>query len=443
MRCSVSRSSLSGVIRCPASKSYTHRAVFMAALASGPCTVTNALRSADTDATIAACRSLGARIGDEGSTLLFEPSHLRSGEIDAANSGTTIRIASAVSALAEGTSMLTGDESLRRRPMQPLLEALEGLGARCSSNGGKPPVSVTGRISGRRARIHGNVSSQFISALLIAAPLTRGGMDISVEGELVSQPYLEATISAMERFGVTVRMITPYREYSVPPQAYRSTSFAIPADASSLALLLSAATLVGPDMNIRADLGSLPQRLVPRKPGRLPPMNIGADLGSLPQGDTDFFGMLNDLGARVRATGGSISVNSPDELGGGTFNLTNTPDLLPPLAILAARCTAPLRITGVGHARLKETDRIAVLAEELTKVGIRAEEGPDSLLLERRGDLAGAHLDPRGDHRLFMALCILAMAVGGCTVEDPDSAAVSYPAFLDDMRELGARIDSA
>ncbi len=415
MKCVIERSRLSGEICCPASKSYTHRAIFLASLADGPSTIANVLASADTDATVAACRSLGAEIEQDGDALRVTPRGLRPADIDAANSGTTIRIASAVSALAEGTSTLTGDESLRRRPMQPLLDALGTMGARCSSREGRPPVTVTGRIAGGHIDIPGNISSQFISALMISAPMTRSGVTISIQGDLVSKPYLEATISAMRRFGVVVHTVIPFRRYAVAPQAYRPASFTVPSDSSSLALLLAAAVLAGEKMKIRVAFGDLPQ------------------------GDESFIDILEVLGIRVDVGEDVISVDAPGVLAGGRFDLGNTPDLLPPLAILSARCSAPLEIVNVGHARFKETDRIAVLASQLAKAGIGAVQGQDSLTLTP-GALGGAHLDPHSDHRLFMAFCILAMAIGDCTVEDPESVRISYPSFIEDVRGLGAKL---
>ncbi len=414
--CTIEQSRLSGEIACPPSKSYTHRAVFLASLADGPSTVENALLSADTQATIAACRKMGSTIMCDGDTLKVEPGKLRPAYIDAANSGTTLRMAAAVSALAEGTSQLTGDSSLQKRPMQPLLDALSDLGAACSSRDGRPPVSVSGKLAGGSVVMPGDVSSQFASALLMAAPLTKAGVELSISGNLVSKPYLDATIHSMRRFGAKVSVLEPFARYRVEPQQYRSARFAVPSDASGLALLLSASVLAGSNVRIRADLGDLPQ------------------------GDLRFMDILERLGAPITPSGGIMSADGPDKLGGGSFDLRDAPDLLPPLAILSAKASEPLEIYNIGHARVKETDRIAVIAGELAKVGIPVQENRDSLTLGPACKLSGAHLLPHGDHRLFMAFCILGMLVGNCTVDDPESARVSYPGFVDDMIRLGARI---
>ena len=418
MRCRVARSRLSGDVACPASKSYTHRAIFLASLADGPSSITGALRSDDTDATIAACRGLGASILHEDGRMVVRPGRLRPANVDAANSGTTIRIASALAALADGTSTLTGDASLRRRPMQPLLDALLGMGARCESENGCPPVRVTGRISGGRVSVPGDVSSQFVSAIMMAAPLTAKGVSLDIRGDLVSKPYLEATVSSMRRFGVSVRTVMPFSRYVIAPQPYRPAEFAVPSDSSSLALLLAAAVLAGDGVR------------------------IGVTLGDLPQGDESFMDMLEVMGVRVDVGEDHVTVDPPERLPGGVFDLRNTPDLLPPLAVLAARCSGPLDLRNVGHARLKETDRIDAIATELAKVGIRADQSRSGVVLHPPDGLVGAHLEPRGDHRLFMAFCVLGMAIGDCTVGDCDSVGVSYPGFIEDMRGLGAEIET-
>ena len=242
MSCKVEKSKIYGSLVCPPNKSYTHRAIFLASLAGKSSKVENVLFSADTLVTMEACKNLGAQIQKEESSILvtipigegeFVP------EINAENSGTTIRIASAIASLFDHATTLTGDDSLQKRPMQPLLDALESIGAKCSSTDGKPPIKVQGKILGGEVTIPGNFSSQFISALLICAPLTEKGLNIVIEGNLVSKPYLDATIASMRKFGVSVQTLIPYKRYNISPQIYKSASFTVPIDFSSLALLLS------------------------------------------------------------------------------------------------------------------------------------------------------------------------------------------------------------
>src|SRR5574341_720511 len=221
MKCKIEKVKLSGTIACPPNKSYTHRAIFLSTLAKGKSQLDNVLLSRDTIATIDACKKFGAQIKTDGASVTIEsageikPSSL---EIDASNSGTTIRIAAAIASLIENKITLTGDSSLKKRPMQLLLDALEHLGASCTSTDGKPPITVKGKIAGGEVSIPGSVSSQFITALMIAAPRTEKGITLNIEGELVSKPYLEATIATMKKFGADVQVITPYKKYKIPRQ---------------------------------------------------------------------------------------------------------------------------------------------------------------------------------------------------------------------------------
>ena len=169
-------------------------------------------------------------------------------------------------------------------------------------------------------------------------------------------------------------------------------------------------------------------------------VTITGSMGGLPQGDEAFVGILEELGAKVAVGADSISVESPAELKGGSFDLGNTPDLLPPLAVLSLKSSGQIEITNAGHARLKETDRIAAIAREIPKLGVSARESADGVVLRRDGPLRGADLDSQNDHRLFMAFCMAGMFVGDCTVTDPGSVAVSYPDFVSEMNRMGAQI---
>ena len=419
MKCKVTKSKISGQITCPPNKSYSHRAIFLASVAGKDSKVNNVLLSADTKATIEACKKFGAEIEIENSSIIVKnPIDLGTNvpEIDADNSGTTIRIASGIASLYSEEIILTGDSSLQKRPMQPLLDALSSIGAQCSSTDGKPPIKIKGKISGGNVSIPGNFSSQFISALLICAPLTKNGINLNIEGNLVSKPYLDATIATMRKFGVSVQTLIPYKKYNITPQIYKNTSFTVPIDFSSLALLLSAAVLNGEEIIIKGNLGNLPQ------------------------GDEVFIDILEQLGVTVVISEEEIKVKSPKKLSGGRFDLSNSPDLLPPLAILALNSSSPIEVINVKHARLKETDRIAIISRELVKLGIKVEEKEDGLILESSNNLRGAELISENDHRLFMAFCIAGMYVGDCTVSDPDSVRVSYPNFIEEMTRMGAKI---
>ena len=419
MSCKVEKSKLSGNLVCPPNKSYTHRAIFLASLAGNNSKVDNVLFSDDTRATINACKNFGAKIEKENSSIIVTQS-IGNGkfvpEINAENSGTTIRIAAGIASLFSEKTTLTGDSSLQKRPMQPLLDALESMGAKCSSTEGKPPITITGKIRGGNVSIPGSFSSQFISALFISAPLTKNGIQLVIEGDLVSKPYLDATISTMRYFGVKVQTLIPYKRYNIEPQIYKSSVFTVPIDFSSLALLLSAAVLCGEKLEIHGSIGNLPH------------------------GDEVFIDILEQMGVKVTIEDDKLFIQSPEKLKGGKFDLSNSPDLLPPLAILSLKTSRPIEIVNVKHARLKETDRIAIIAREISKLGVVVEEKEDGLILNFSNNLKGGCLNSENDHRLFMAFCIAGMYVGDCTVTDPESVKVSYPNFVEEMNKIGAKI---
>ena len=420
MNCKVEKSKIKGEVNCPSNKSYTHRGIFLASLAGNNSKVENALLSADTKATIEACEKFGAVIEVNDSDIIVKKS-IKIGtnvpEINTENSGTTIRIAVGIASLFSEEITLTGDASLQKRPMQPLLDALSSIGAKCSSTNGNPPIKIKGSIVGGDISIPGNLSSQFISSLLISAPLTKNGINLTIEGDLVSKPYLDATIATMKKFGVSVKTLIPYKKYNITPQIYKNTIFSVPIDFSSLALLLSFTVLNGENVVIKGSMGNLPQ------------------------GDEAFIEFLEQLGVSVTINDNEIKIKSPKKLKGGKFDLRNSPDLLPPLAILSLISSKPIEIVNVKHARLKETDRIAILARELPKIGIKVDEKEDGLILESSDSLTGAKLDSENDHRLFMAFCIAGTYIGNCIVTDSKSVEVSYPNFIEEMNRLGAKIE--
>ena len=420
MNCKIEKSKIKGIIDCPSNKSYTHRGIFLASLAGNNSKVENALLSADTKATIEACKKFGAIIEVNNSSIIVKESiktDIKVPEIDTGNSGTTIRIAIGIASLFSEEITLTGDDSIQKRPMKPLLDALSSIGAKCSSIDGKPPVKIKGSVTGGDVRIPGNLSSQFITSLLITAPLTKNGINLTIEGDLVSKPYLDATITTMRKFGVSVQTLIPYKKYNISPQIYKNTTFNVPIDFSSLALLLAFTVLNGENVTIKGSIGNLPQ------------------------GDEAFIDFLKQLGVSIIINENEIKIKSPEKLKGGVFDLRNSPDLLPPLAILSLISSNPIEIVNVKHARLKETDRIAILARELPKIGINVEEKEDGLILESSGSLTGAKLDSENDHRLFMTFCIAGTYIGNCIVTDPKSVEVSYPNFIEEMNRLGAKIE--
>ena len=420
MNCKIEKSTLNGQIICPSNKSYTHRAIFLAALSDGKSIVKKILRSNDTIATINACRGFGVEVEELENNVTINNTinqSVQSSIINAENSGTTIRIAIAIAALSGGNTTLTGDESLRKRPMQPILDALQTMGVKTESDDGKPPIHVNGKIQGKEISINGDISSQFISALLIIAPRLPEGLIINVEGDLVSKPYVDLTIAIMKKFGVEVKIEEKYKKYVVVHQIYKSTTFSIPSDFSNLALLLSANVLLGDGLNIEISLEDMPQ------------------------GDEAIVDILEKLGVNVTLEEDIITTKSPISLNGGRFDLSDTPDLLPAIAILALKSEKPIEIFNVKHARYKETDRIAIISRELKKLGLDVEEKDDGMILKKSLELHPAELNSENDHRLFMAFSIAGMFVGECTVSDPDAVKVSYPEFISDLVNTGAKIN--
>ena len=419
MTCKIEKSQLNGEIVCPSSKSYTHRAIFLAALSDGKSIVKEALYSADTRATIDACKTFGVDVHESGDIISIDNSINLEGEggiIDVVNSGTTIRIATAIAAISPNKTILSGDSSIKKRPMKPLLDSLESLGAKCISDDGKPPITVSGTIKGGEVKIMGDVSSQFVSALLIIAPRLQNGLELNIEGNIVSKPYIDSTIASMEKFGVEVETIEKYKKYKIEHQTYKPTEFSVPSDFSNLALLLSATVLIGNDVSIKISMGDLPQ------------------------GDELFIDILEKMGVIVTLQNNIISLKTPAKLDGGKFDLCNTPDLLPPLAILVLKSQNPIWIYNVAHARFKETDRIKIIAREIKKIGVRVEEKDDGIILYPPENIISAQLNSENDHRLFMAFCICGMYIGGCEVTNPESVEVSYPNFISDLTKIGGNI---
>jgi 3-phosphoshikimate 1-carboxyvinyltransferase len=424
----VRKSKIRGSLRCPSSKSYTHRAIAIASLAERQSTIKNALLARDTLATLVGCQALGAVIKHEGTTVHVNGRYTfdtPENVINAENSGTTIRIMAAMSALVGGGyTVLTGDVSLRKRPMQPILDALTQLGVEAYSTkgNGSPPIVVKGGgIKGGTTVIDGSISSQFISGLLIVGIYADSEIVIRIKGNLVSKPYVSATLALMKHFGVSVDYSSDMLEYEIKCAKYRAAKFGVPSDFSSAAMLLAAGALVGEKLKLKG-------------------LNF-----ALPQGDSQIVEILKQMGCSVKVdkAKGEVLVQGADELEGGDFNLGDTPDLLPVVSILALKAKTPVTIRGVAHARVKETDRVANIAQELVKFGVRIKEFQDGLRIIAAKPLKNASLEAYNDHRLFMAFTIASMLTEKSVVAGAESVDVSYPNFVSDMKDLGARISPA
>ena len=436
MNATVRHSVLAGTARAPPSKSYTHRAVLAAGY--GPATgtrIVDPLASADTRATARAVEAFGGAVEEDDGA--FDVSGfdgcpaVPDDVIDCANSGTTMRLVTAAAALADGITVLTGDDSLRSRPQGPLLDAIAGLGGRGESTrgNGRAPLVIGGPIDGGGVSIPGDVSSQFVTALLMAGAVTEAGIEVELETALKSAPYVEITREVMGAFGVETEALdgddgetgTGFR---VPGgQAYRAADdeYAVPGDFSSMSYLLAAGALAAEEGEAVLVRGAHPSA----------------------QGDAAIVDVLERMGATIdwyRETG-EIAVRK-SRLSGVAVDVGDTPDLLPTIAALGAAADGTTRIENAEHVRYKETDRVSAMAEELAKMGAVVEEEPDALVVHGgESELSGATVDGRADHRVIMSLAVAGLvAEGETTVRGAEHVDVSFPGFFDVLYDLGADV---
>ena len=433
MKAIVQKSKLKGEIIAPPSKSYTHRAIAIASLA-GKSDIFYPLISEDTRATINAAKCLGALIEHEAGSNKIAIEGVDGAPdtpedvINAENSGTTLRFFTAISALCDGATVLTGDASLRTRPNTPLLKSLNDLGSEAFSTkgDGTPPIVVKGKLKGGEAVMDASISSQFISALLISCPLIEKDSCIRANN-LASVPYMQMTLEVLEQAGVEIPISrlesdTGENDYVFDVEggkSYELRKFTVPGDFSSSSYLLAAAALTGSEITV----------------GNLFPSA---------QGDSRIVELLDDMGADISwaKEKGLVTVKGVkgDGLRGVKVNMRANPDLVPTIAVLAAVADGTTEITDVAHLRYKETDRLRLVTEELRKLDARIEEKEDGLRIEGK-ELKAAKVHSHGDHRLAMALTLAALCTRGETViADADCAKVSYPTFFDDMCSLGADI---
>jgi 3-phosphoshikimate 1-carboxyvinyltransferase len=419
----VKPSKLAGEVVAPPSKSYTHRAFAVGLLAKGESRITDPLIGLDTKATIDAAEIFGAKISNIRETWAVHGTggnlKPKTDLIDAQNSGTTIRIMSAIAALSRKPIRLTGDESIKTRPMGPLIEALVKLGAKgkCEGPNGRPPVVVGGGLVGGDIEITGAVSSQFISALLIACPYAREDVTLSVAEEPRSKPYIEITLEVLDAVGAKIKRNKSLTDFKIDGrQVFSPLELRIPGDFSSAAFVLGAAALTESTV-------------------RVSNLNVrGA------QGDRRIVELLREFGADVKVRGETVEVTGAG-LTGIEADCSDNPDLVPILSVLGAVADGRTRLTNIHHLRFKETDRLRALATELRKLGANVEELPDEIRLNGVKQLKGAKLQSYGDHRMAMALGVAGLVAKGETVVDgAESIPVSYPSFVEDMRKLGAQL---
>jgi 3-phosphoshikimate 1-carboxyvinyltransferase len=418
------KSRVKGSVLIPASKSHTIRAVALAALAEGQSFVRNPLASGDTDAAILCYGAYGAKIDTTDPKVwkvtgiggrIVPPQQM----IDVLNSGTTLRIAMGSASLAAPgkTTTFTGDEQIQSRPVAPLMKALENLGAKCTSlkNNGMAPVQVSGQIHGGFTTLEAK-TSQYLTSLLICTPMAAKDTDIEVT--LLNEPgYAQMTLDWLDKQGIVYQNEGLRRFHIKGGQRYKAFDLPVPADFSSATFFLCAAAIFGDGVTLE-----------------------GLDFSDS-QPDKAVVDYLKAMGAKITSGPNGITVhNAP--LKGIEIDMNGTPDALPAMAVTAAYAEGTTRLVNVPQARMKETDRIRCMAEELTKLGAKVEELPDGLVVHH-SKLKPARLDSRADHRLVMALAIAAMGMAEpCTIDRAEAMSVTFPEFVSLMRSLGANMET-
>jgi 3-phosphoshikimate 1-carboxyvinyltransferase len=412
------KSSLSGDILIPASKSHTIRAVAIATMAKGRSVLHNPLKSADTYSAMRAGQEFGAEIKEEETVWIVDGIGGKISPaarfIDVANSGTTLRIFTALAALANHPLSFDGDSSIRKRPMTPILSALRRLGAISEPQNDKCPVTITGPIHGGITRVDG-ISSQFLTSLLIATPLVEGDTEIIVEN-LHEKPYIEITLDWLRSQNIKFEQkgLDWFRVKG--NQHYTAFDRRIPADFSSATFALCAAAVTRSEIVIK-----------------------GLDFSDH-QGDKMVFDYLKAMGMKMNQEKNGIRVKG-EELTGIEIDMNATPDALPAMAVAGCFAKGKTKLLNVAQARLKECDRISAIATELTKMGAKIEELKDGLIIEQ-SDIHGALVHGYDDHRMVMALAIAGLAVKGETIIDTaESVKITYPSFVEDMVKIGAKLE--
>lgn len=404
-------------VRAPPSKSYTHRALILAGLAEGSSIITGQLDADDTRITARALSALGIRITWEQNRItvqgtggnLCSPSF----PIDIGDSGTSMRLMTAVCLLADGPVTLTGSNRMKERPIGPLVDALNNAGATICyiEKTGCPPIIIDGELRGGEILIDGSISSQFISSLLIASPYANAESRIRLSGPAVSEPYIRITAGMMDHFGVPPQHPDPLTWTVCAGKKYRAVSYTVEGDYSSSSYWFALAAITKGQMTVE---GLNPEST---------------------QGDRRFLDMLEEMGCLVnwnRSDNDSllyeVTVTCPGKLSGITVDMADCPDIVQTLAMVAAVADSPTRITGIHHLREKESDRISAIVNGLNELGITVHANEDEIEIIP-GHLHHGVIHPHRDHRTAMCYAILGSVVGDVTILDAGCVTKSYPEF--------------
>lgn len=415
------RGPLDATVPVPGSKSITNRAAVCAALASGTSTLAGALTSDDTDAMRQGLAAFGVEIAANGDTwhVTGHGGRLRApaAPLDARASGTTARFLTAAATLAEGPVVIDGTARMRERPIDDLVQALRGLGARIEILGraGCPPLRVAGGgLRGGRTPIDASRSSQFVTAVLLAAPYAHEDVVLEpIAGTVVSRPYVDLTLQVMTAFGAEASWSEDGNTLRVAAgRHYAACHFAIEPDASAAAYPFAAAAIAGGIV-------------------RVPQISATSS-----QSDFRLLGILEQMGCRVERSGDGVSLEGPSgRLRPVDVDMNDLPDAVLALAVVALFADGTTRIRNVANLRIKETDRLAALETELRKLGARARTGADWLEIEP-GPLRGATIETYDDHRMAMAFALAGLRVPGVVIRDPGCVAKTWPDYFDALARL-------
>ncbi|MBS3815779.1 MAG: 3-phosphoshikimate 1-carboxyvinyltransferase [Hadesarchaea archaeon] len=421
----VESSKLEGEIKAQPSKSYTHRAISVGLLANGESKIKQPLESLDTRASLEASKILGAKISENKDTWKITGTNgeitPRKDFIDVKNSGTTLRFMSAIAALSPNPIQLSGDASIQERPMKPLIKALKKLGAsaECKGENFRPPVIVGGGIEGGKVSITGEISSQFISGLLLACPFAENAVDLVIKEKLKSKPYVKMSLEVIKSAKGEIKNNSNLTEFHIPNnQEFKPIDYVVPGDFSSAAFILGAGALTGSNVTV----------------SNLNPNDV--------QGDKRIIDLIKEFGIEVLTHDKSVEVTGKGKLEGIKADCSDTPDLVPVLAILGAASEGTTRLLNIQHLRYKEVDRLKALASEIKKLGAKVNEKRDELQITGVNQLKGGKFDSYGDHRIAMALAIAGLdSQDPVFIENAECIDVSYPDFVNDMKSLGAQLE--
>jgi 3-phosphoshikimate 1-carboxyvinyltransferase len=406
-------------VRVPGSKSLTNRALIVAALAEGKSKLTGALDSDDTRVMVEALQKLGIDVRHDPAAATIDVEGalgrvpVKEAELFVGNSGTSLRFLTALVALGHGTYRLDGVPRMRQRPVSDLLQALNGLGAIAKSDAGTdcPPVTVEASgLDGGYAFVKGDVSSQFLSGLLMVLPYARETTSVEVQGVLVSKPYVEMTLKVMETFGVQAGHKSE-RRFTVEPGRYKGRPYTVEPDASAASYFFGLAAVTGGSVTVEG-LGT-----------------------SSVQGDVAFVEILEHMGCRIEMGKDETTVHGAP-LRGVDVDMNAISDTVMTLGVVALFAQGITRIRNVAHIRHKETDRIAALACELRKLGATVDEHPDGLVIIPPTAIQPARIATYDDHRMAMSFAIAATKAPGVTILDPGCVAKTYPGFWEDLARL-------